>query len=457
MRRPRMTLLRLLLALVLVAATTLGPPTARVFAQAGGRSATALPPTKAIRFGKLVDGTGAVLTNAVVVIEGDRIKAVSASRSSIPANIEIIDLSRYTGIPGLIDMHTHLAEHSEEPLGPNNGPARADQRLVRPAALDVLLAQGAGRGMLEQGITSVRNLAAYQFIDIAMRDLINQGVMVGPRMFVSGPGLQTSSSFPLAELVVTADGPAEVTRVVRQLIAAGVDHIKIFGSTRAGPPPPGMGSQIAVWSGSYPAFTYEELKTAVDVAHSLGKNVAVHSYGPDGARDAVRAGADSIEHGLDMDDATMAEMARRGTFYVPTIYNNVYAAEHARLEDKELVRDYITRTLETAKRAVRAGVRFAMGSDGWETGMLGENTRELGWFVKAGMTPEQALVTATTNAAALLAKEKELGMIAPGYFADLVAVEGDPLNDINVVINNVRWVMKGGVVVFDKTQLGKLH
>ena len=421
------------------------------------KTASGVPATKAIRFGKLVDGTGTVLTNAVVVIEGDRIKSVSTSGASIPTNVEVIDLSRYTGIPGLIDVHTHLAVPSEDPVGPNNGPVRADQGLVRPPALDLLLAQGAGRGMLEQGITSVRNLAAYQFVDIGMRDLIDQGAMVGPRMFVSGPGLQTSSAFAQPWLAATADGPVEVTRVVRQLIAAGVDNIKVFGSTRAGPPPPGMRLQIAVWSGSYAAFTYEELKTAVDVAHSLGKKIAVHSYGPDGARDAVRAGADSIEHGLDLDDATMTEMAHRGTFLVPTIYNNVYAAEHARPADKELINDYVRRTLETAKRAVRAGVKFAMGSDGWAEYMLGENTRELDWFVKAGMTPRQALATATTNAAALLGREKQLGMIAPGYFADLVAVEGDPLKDINVVINNVRWVMKGGAVVFDKTKPGKTN
>lgn len=449
-----MTPLRLLPALVLVA-TTLSVAAARTFAQGAGQSGAALPTMKAIRFGKLVDGTGAILTNTVVVVEGDRIKSVSTSGSSIPAGVEVIDLSRFTAIPGLIDVHTHLAVPSEDPVGPNNGPVRADQGLARPPALDMLLAQGAGRGMLEQGITSVRNLAAYQFVDIAMRDLIDQGAIVGPRMFVSGPGLQTSSAFAQPWLAATADGPVEVTRVVRQLIAAGVDNIKVFGSTRAGPPPPGMRSQIAVWSGSYAAFTYEELKTAVNVAHSLGKNVAVHSYGPDGARDAVRAGANSIEHGLDMDDATMAEMARRGTFYVPTIYNNVYAAEHARPADKELINEFVRRTLETAKRAVKAGVKFAMGSDGWPEYMLGENTRELDWFVKAGMTPKQALATATTNAAALLRKEQELGRIAPGYFADLVAVEGDPLKDIAVVINNVRWVMKGGAVVFDKTEPGK--
>ena len=409
--------------------------------------------TKAIRFGKLVDGSGRIWTNAVVVVEDDRLKSVGTSESSIPANVEVIDLSRYSGIPGMIDMHMHLA-------GPNGGAGAGrvpNQVLLRSPVIDMFLAQGAARKMLETGITTVRNLGAYQFMDIAMRDLINMGAMVGPRMFVSGPGLRTSSALGVAVPEATADGPAEVTRVVRRLIAAGVDNIKVFGSTGAGPVSPDMGLQMAIWTGSYAAFTYDELKAAVDAAHGLGKKIAVHSYGPDGARDAVRAGADSIEHGLDMDDATLAEMARRGTFYVPTIYNNVYAGEHSRPQYKERIDDFLSRTLETAKRALKAGVKFAMGSDGWDTGMLGENTRELGWFVKAGMTPEQALATATTNAAALLGKEKELGMIAPGYFADLVAVEGDPLKDIDVVINNVRWVMKGGAVVFDNTKPGKIN
>jgi imidazolonepropionase-like amidohydrolase len=156
-----------------------------------------------------------------------------------------------------------------------------------------------------------------------------------------------------------------------------------------------------------------------------------------------------------MDDATIAEMARRGTFYVPTIYNNVYAAERAGPADKEQINDFLRRTVDTVKRALRAGVTFAMGSDVGVGPKLGENTHELDQFVKAGMTPAQALATATTNAAALLGKEKELGRVAPGYFADLVAVEGDPLKDINVVINNVRWVMKGGAVVFDKIESGK--
>ncbi len=395
--------------------------------------------TKAIRFGKLVDGSGKVLTNAIVVVEGDRIKSVSTSESSIPANVQVVDLSRYTGIPGLIDVHMHLA-------GTHGGTGSGrvpNQVLSRSPVIDMFLSQGAARKMLDIGITTVRDVGAYQFTDLAMRDLINMGAIVGPRMFVSGPGLRTSSALGVAVPEATADGPVEVTRVVRRLIAAGVDNIKVFGSIG---PVPDMGCPTASFTQSA-AFAYDELKAAVDTAHSLGKKIAVHSLGPDGARDAVRAGADSIEHGLDMDDATLAEMARRGTFYVPTIYNNVYSAERGSC--KEMRIGWHSRTVETVKRALKAGVKFAMGSDGnAPTWMIGENTRELGWFVKVGMTPEQALATATTNAAALLGKEKELGKIAPGYFADLVAVEGDPLKDIDVVINNVRWVMKGGAVVF---------
>jgi len=164
-----------------------------------------------------------------------------------------------------------------------------------------------------------------------------------------------------------------------------------------------------------------------------------------------------------MDDETIADMARRGTFYVPTIDHNRWYVDHITIfgwDNEKQIADglnaYIQRNFETARRAFKAGVRIAMGSDALFT-MCGENTRELGWFVKLGMTAEQALATATTNAAALLGKEKELGAIAPGYFADIVAVEGDPLADVNVTINNVRWVMKGGAVVVDKTVTQKTN
>src|SRR2546427_1705690 len=206
----------------------------------------------------------------------------------------------------------------------------------------------------------------------------------------------------------------------------------------------------------FQTYSYEEIKAAVDMAHQFQKKIAVHSYGPDGARDAVRAGADSVEHATDMDDATIREMAKRGTFYVPTIDHNRYYIENGHKIGyapgyKEKLQAFIPRNLETARKAFNAGVKFAMGSDAIYT-MFGQNTRELGWFVKAGMTPEQALRTATANAAELLGKEKELGAVAPGYFADLVAVQGDPLADIDVVLKNVKWVMKAGAVVVDKTK-----
>src|SRR5882724_3314066 len=176
------------------------------------------------------------------------------------------------------------------------------------------------------------------------------------------------------------------------------------------------------------------MKAAVDAAHALGKRIAIHSYGPDGARDAVRAGTDSLEHATDMDDATIAEMVRRKTFYVPTIDHNRYYADNYRklsyppraVDD---LNDFIRRNLETARKAFRAGVRFAMGSDAVYT-MFGENTRELEWFVKAGMTPEQALRTTTANAAAMLKMTGQIGCGQPGCYADLIAVEGDPLKDI---------------------------
>jgi imidazolonepropionase-like amidohydrolase len=400
---------------------------------------------KAIRFGKLLDGSGKVLSGAVVVIEDDRIVSVASADTAIRPGAERIDLTRYTGIPGLIDVHTHMTFHWDRAPG-----TRPWQQLgERTTAVNVFLAQENARRTLETGVTTVRDLGAHEYADIAMRDLINRGAMVGPRMFVAGYGLQITREPARpghwAPSGGRADGVAEVLRVVREQVAAGVDVIKMYGST---------GSDQDV-SGDQ-TFTFEEMKAAVDAAHHLGKRIAIHSYGPDGARDAVRAGADSIEHATDMDDQTLAEMARRGTYYVPTIDHNRYYAEHRQEfgygpDVAHRLRDYQRRNLETARRAHKAGVRFAMGSDAVFT-MHGENTRELDWFVQAGMTPAEALASATTHGAALLGREKSLGAIAPGFLADIVAVEGDPLQDIRVVIERVRWVMKGGRIVVDRTQ-----
>ena len=392
-----------------------------------------------------MDGQGKVWTKAIVIVEGDRIRSVETDVSAIPPGAEVFDLSRYTGIPGLIDVHTHMTIYTDETPGV---PLLKQTVNPMPAVVVFLARKGALR-TLEAGVTTVRDLGADQYMDIAMRDLINRGEMVGPRMFVCGYGLYTTFTpfKPAAAPPVggVADGVPEVLRVVRQQIAAGADVIKMYAST-------GTDDDVT----GFETYTYDEIKAAVDMAHQFGKKIAIHSYGPDGARDAVRAGTDSLEHATDMDDGTIKEMARRGTFYVPTIDHNRYYIENGDKIGyapgfKERLSAFIPRNLETARRAFKAGVRFAMGSDAIYT-MYGQNTRELGWFVKAGMTPEQALTTATSNAAQLLGKEKELGAVAPGYLADVVAVEGDPLTDINVVINRVKWVMKGGAVVADKTK-----
>lgn len=438
--RPLRVALFAAIAIVLAITLAAAPP-----ARAQAQSPPA--PTKALRFGRLVDGKGKVWADAIVIVRGDRIVDVTTDPSKIPAGAEITDLRRFTAIPGLIDVHTHTTYYWDQsskvpPFDQVSGP--------RLPAVSVFLAQENARRTLEAGVTTVRDLSANDWDDIAMRDLINRGAMIGPRMFVAGYGLAVADAPPHPGYVRPlgrADNEDEIKRVVREHVAAGVDVIKMFASTGTDKDTTG-----------FQTYTYEEIKTAVGLAHKYGLKIAVHSYGPDGARDAVRAGADSVEHATDMDDATIAEMARRGTFYVPTIDHNRWYAEHISIfgwdNEKQIadgLNDYIRRNVETARRAFQAGVRLAMGSDALFT-MCGENTRELGWFVKIGMTPTQALSTATTNASQLLGKQNELGAIAPGYFADIVAVEGDPLADVNVVINHVSWVMKAGSVVVDKTR-----
>jgi imidazolonepropionase-like amidohydrolase len=399
--------------------------------------------SRAVRFGKLWDGKGKLWTDAIVIVEGDRIRTVTTDPAAIPAGAEVIDLSKFTGLPGLIDVHTHMTMYTDE----TPGEPMLKQLTSNPPAVELFLARKGAMRTLEAGVTTVRDLGADQYLDIAMRDLINRGEMTGPRMFVCGYGLYITNTPYKSGLNPPAggiaDGVPEVLKVVRQQVAAGADVIKMYAST-------GTDDDVT----GFETYSYEEIKAAVDAAHQFGKKVAIHSYGRDGARDAVRAGTDSLEHATDMDDATILEMAKRGTYYVPTIDHNRYYIDNGNKIGyapgyKEKLQAFIARNLETARKAYKAGVKFAMGSDAIYT-MFGQNTRELGWFVKAGMTPEQALRTATTNAAALLGKEKELGAVDTGYFADLVAVDGDPTVDINVVLYNVKWVMKGGAVVVDK-------
>jgi len=387
------------------------------------------PDTTVVRFGRLWTGT-TTIAPAVVVVRGDRIVSVGGVSDPMPPGARVIDLSTRTGLPGLIDLHTHMTYYWDRqpgtrPLGQRRNPA-----------VTVFLAQDNARATLETGVTTVRDLGASNDMDLAMRDLIAMGRMTGPRMFVSGQGISAGRRGAPA-------GPDAMRETTRQRLQTAADWIKVYGS---------RGSFQSV--DTTQTITFDEMQAIVETAHAARRPVAIHSYGPSGVRDAVRAGADSVEHGVDLDDQTLAEMARRGTVWVPTVDHNRYyvdARDEYGFAPEAIppLDDYIQRNLESVRRAIRAGVTLGMGSDAVFT-MFGQNTRELGWFVRAGLTPEQALATATTTAADLLGVGDRLGRIAPGYAADLVAVEGNPLADIQALFTSVRWVMKDGRVVVDR-------
>jgi imidazolonepropionase-like amidohydrolase len=391
---------------------------------------------KAIRFAKLWDGHKTI-ANAVVIVDGDKVQAVSEN-GKVPAGAEVIDLRRFTGIPGMIDAHTHATYYWGGE--PGTTPRRQPRRAV---AVTVFLSQANAKKALEAGTTTIRDLNAAGGADLAMRDLINMGAMIGPRMYVSAAGLRSYKGRP-----GVTDPIAEAARQTKAVIDEGADWVKVFGST-------GGFDNVTMEQ----TVSYEEMKAIVDTAHGLDHRVAIHSYGPDGARDAVRANTDSLEHATDLDAATIGELVRKKIYYVPTIDHNQYYYENADdvykfpPEAKGNLKDYIERNYQTAKKVFEAGGadHMVVGSDAVYNG-FGLNMRELTWFTKMGMSNEQALATATTIPAAMLGMEGKLGVVAPGSFADIVAVEGDPLKDINAAASakNVRWVMKAGAVVVRK-------
>jgi imidazolonepropionase-like amidohydrolase len=399
-------------------------------------AASALPhaqATKAIRFARLWDGAKTI-TDAVVVVDGDKIASVGAGNAAVPKGAEVVDLRRYSGIPGMIDLHTHMTYFWDRTSGTNPRGGRGGGARPLPA-VTVYRAQENAKRTIETGVTTARDLGAQSDMDLAMRDLINAKAMVGPRMFVSGTGFSKRAGDP-----VDLEG---LKKNVDEHVQKGVDVIKVYGS---------IGGFENV--GTTQTLNFDEMKTIVDASHAAGKKVAIHSYGASGAKDAVRAGADSIEHGIEFDDETLAQMAKRGIVWVPTVDHNRYYIDAKdeygfRPESIPQLQDYIAKNFATMQRAVKAGVKLGMGSDAVFS-MFGQNTRELAWMVKAGLTPEQALMTATTTAAELLGMNGRLGCLQAGCLADIVAIEGDPTKDIDAAISSVRWVMKDGVVYVDK-------
>jgi len=384
------------------------------------------PTRSVVRFGHLWDGTR-LIDNALVTTDGD---AIASVESGVKAPADAVDLSRYTAIPGLIDLHTHITYYWDRK--PGTRPLGQPRR--RPA-VTVFLAQDNARRTLESGVTTIRDLGASGETDYAMRDLVAMGAMIGPRMFVAGQGISAGRGW--------TPNPPALAKQAEDRINAGSDWVKVYAS---------RGSFDSVETTQ--TLTFDELKAIVDAAHALNHKVAIHSYGASGVRDAVRAGADSVEHGIEIDDDTFAEMVKRGTVWVPTIDHNRYyvdARDEYGFKPEAIppLEEYITKNLESTTRAFKAGVKLGMGSDAVYT-MFGQNTRELEWFVKAGMTPAQALATATTIPAELLDRKDRLGRIAPGFAADLVAIEGHPLENIHDVVAGVRWVMKDGKVVVQR-------
>ena len=398
-----------------------------VLALLAALAAAAQPATSptVLHFGHLWDGSK-LLDNVVVVVEDGRVVSVTDRQTSAPR--DAVDLRRYTAIPGLIDLHTHITYYWDRK--PGTRPLAQPRR--RPA-VTVFLAQENARRTLDTGVTTIRDLGAGNETDYAMRDLVAMGSMIGPRMFVAGQGISAGRGGG-------APDPAAMGKAAEDRIKAGSDWVKVYAS---------RGSFDSV--DTTQTLTFEEMKAIVDAAHALNHKVAIHSYGASGVKDAVRAGADSIEHGIELDDETIADMVRRGTVWVPTIDHNRYyvdAKDEYGFKPEAIppLQDYIEKNLASTARAFKAGVKLGMGSDAVYS-MFGQNTRELEWFVKAGMTPAQAIATATTTAAELLDQKDRLGRIAPGFAADIVAIEGRPLENIHDVVSGVRWVMKDGAVV----------
>ena len=411
-------------------------------AAVGTASAAAAPaPVSAIRAGKLIDvATGRVLANQIIVIRGTKIEAVGAN-VAIPDGAKVIDLSKMTVLPGLIDCHTHLADLADaEPLNVLQRSAAETAFLAIPNASVTLLA----------GFTTVRDVGVYRaFNDVAMRDAIAKGIIIGPRMYVAGAyvtitggagamtGLSPDIQLPLDLRFGVADSPWEVRQRIRDLAHRGADHIKIL-STGA-----------VLTHGSNPKsieFTPEELRAAVEEAANFGLRVEAHAHAAEGIKNAIRAGVASIEHATLIDDEGIALAKQRGTYLDMDIYDEecIQSSPNTPADFLQHDADLAEAQRRNFTKAVRAGVKMSFGTD---AGVCphGINARQFAFMVKYGMTPMQAIQSATVNAADLIGHSELFGSIAAGKSADIIAVNGDPLADIRE-LEHVHFVMKEGTV-----------
>ncbi len=387
---------------------------------------------KAIRLGKLVNPhDGTVIEKAIVVVHDDRISYVGVDEKEIPCGASVIDWTAFTGLPGLVDAHVHITYQTDQ--APGTDPWTHGWWLLNNdpyAFMD--LTRGAALATLKTGVTTVIDKGGVDFILNLLRKEITSGKTPGPRMYSSLGGI-SNYKYP------TTWTPEELKSQVKMQVLRGADLLKVWADE--------CSDDTLECS---PKFTFEDLKLLVDTAHAEGLPIAIHAYHEDTAKLAIMAGPDSLEHAEGLDAADFGVMSSMGTVYVPTIDHNRYYKDNLELfgyapEMAAKFDAFIQDNLATAAGAHKAGVKIAMGSDAVFTG-FGQNTRELSWLVQAGMTPLDALRAATINGAESIGVQNEVGKVAVGYYADIIAVEGDPLADINVVINDVRKVMMGGKV-----------
>src|SRR5213080_1416409 len=409
--------------------------------------APAAPAVIVIRAGTLIDGkSGEPRHDQVIVIRGNRIDSVSdAGSTKIPGGANVIDLSKATVLPGLIDSHTHIFLQGEEP---SQG-GYDDNILKQGIALRAARATVSVRRALEQGFTTLRDVetegAGYG--DVEIKQAIEAGYVPGPRLFVSTRAISTTGGYPLegyapeldmpkgAQLI---DGPVEARKAAREQLDHGADWIKVYMTHRSW-----VDEQGALVS--QPTLTVEELRAIVDETHGWRRRVACHAYNGIGLQRALDGGCDSIEHGLELTDAQIAQMVRQGTWLVPTLSVYYYDLDPPDTPTGKRDRKRVAVHGVSFQKALRAGVKIAFGTDAGGFPWSEPLAQEFGREVEFGMTPMQAIQSATSRGAELLGRSGELGVVAPGAYADVIAVAGDPLADVNE-LKNVGFVMKDGVV-----------